>query len=374
MFWRSNSNLLKLKKLARNLQVKITDEIPPMFLRQNPINFKEDLMVNTVLDKKPHFTMETAEWMFRKMLEIRYFEDKVHEIFAQGKLPGFVHLYAGEEAVAVGVCANLFETDMITSTHRGHGHCIAKGCDINGMMAEIYGKLTGLCKGKGGSMHIADLDKGMLGANGIVGGGFPLACGAALTAKYKKTRDVVACFFGDGANNQGTFHEGLNLASIWKLPVIFVAENNGYAEATPVSYASSCKTIANRAAAYNMPGVRVDGKDVVAVYEAAKEAIERARRGEGPTLIECVTYRNYGHFEGDNQKYKTEQERKTHLYENDAILRFKQYLLDNELMSEEGIKAMEERVRETIERAVKFAEDSPYPKKHDLFTDVYVSY
>ncbi|MGJ7921639.1 thiamine pyrophosphate-dependent dehydrogenase E1 component subunit alpha [Neobacillus sp. LXY-4] len=331
-------------------------------------------MVKTVLVKKPHFTMETAEWMFRKMLEIRMFEDRVHEIFSEGKLPGFVHLYAGEEAVAVGVCAHLFDSDMITSTHRGHGHCIAKGCDLNGMMAEIYGKITGLCKGKGGSMHIADLDKGMLGANGIVGGGFPLACGAALTAKYKNTKDVVACFFGDGANNQGTFHEGLNLAAIWKLPVIFVAENNGFAEATPVTYAASCKTIADRAISYNIPGIRVDGKDVVAVYNAAREAIERARRGEGPTLIECVTYRNYGHFEGDAQKYKTEQERKMHLKENDAILRFKKYLLDNELMSEEGIRALEERVREAVENAVVFAEKSPYPEARDLFTDVYVSY
>ncbi|AGK54225.1 acetoin:2,6-dichlorophenolindophenol oxidoreductase alpha subunit [Bacillus sp. 1NLA3E] len=331
-------------------------------------------MVKTALEMKTNITMGKAEWMYRKMLEIRTFEDRVHEIFAQGKLPGFVHLYAGEEAVAVGLCAHLHDSDKITSTHRGHGHCIAKGCDLNGMMAEIYGKITGLCKGKGGSMHIADLHKGMLGANGIVGGGFPLACGAALTSKYKNTGDVSVCFFGDGANNQGTFHEGVNLAAIWKLPVIFVAENNGYAEATPFTYASSCKTIADRAIAYNIPGIRVDGKDVVAVYEAAKEAIERARRGEGPTLIECVTYRNYGHFEGDAQKYKTEQEKRENLQERDAILNFRKYILDNQLMAEEELMSLEALVRDEVEKAIRFAEESPYPDASELLTDVYVSY
>ncbi len=234
---------------------------------------------------------EQVRWMYEKMNQIRFFEDKVHDIFETGVLPGFVHLYAGEEAVAVGVCAHLTEKDSITSTHRGHGHCIAKGCDLDGMMAEIYGKVTGLCKGKGGSMHIADVEKGMLGANGIVGGGFPLAAGAGLTAKLKKTGAVAVCFFGDGANNHGTFHEGINLAAIWNLPVVFVAENNGFGEATPCSYASSCKSIADRAVGYNIPGEKVDGKDVEAVYEVAQKAIERARNGEGPTLIECVTYR-----------------------------------------------------------------------------------
>ncbi|SDM74242.1 pyruvate dehydrogenase E1 component alpha subunit [Fictibacillus solisalsi] len=319
-------------------------------------------------------TSDRAQWMYRKMLEIRKFEDKVHELFSLGKLPGFVHLYAGEEAVAVGVCSHLTDYDSITSTHRGHGHCIAKECGLNGMMAEIYGKVTGLCKGKGGSMHIADFDKGMLGANGIVGGGFPLACGAALTAKYKKTNNVSVCFFGDGANNQGTFHEGINLAAIWKLPVVFVAENNGYGEATPFSYASSCKTIADRAHGYNIPGITVDGKDILAVYKAAEEAVERARRGEGPTLIECVTYRNYGHFEGDAQKYKVEEDKKEHKETKDAIINFRKYLLEKEMFAENELAEIENAVDLAIEEAVKFSEDSEYPEPSDLLNDVYVSY
>ncbi|KSU85471.1 pyruvate dehydrogenase E1 component alpha subunit [Fictibacillus enclensis] len=319
-------------------------------------------------------TNDRAQWMYRKMLEIRKFEDKVHELFSLGKLPGFVHLYAGEEAVAVGVCSHLTDYDSITSTHRGHGHCIAKECGLNGMMAEIYGKVTGLCKGKGGSMHIADFDKGMLGANGIVGGGFPLACGAALTAKYKKTNNVSVCFFGDGANNQGTFHEGINLAAIWKLPVVFVAENNGYGEATPFSYASSCKTIADRAHGYNIPGITVDGKDILAVYKAAEEAVERARRGEGPTLIECVTYRNYGHFEGDAQKYKVEEDKQEHKETKDAIINFRKYLLEKEMFAENELVEIENAVDLAIEEAVKFSEDSEYPEPSDLLNDVYVSY
>ncbi len=319
-------------------------------------------------------TKEKAVWMYQKMLEIRHFEDRVHQLFAKGILPGFVHLYAGEEAVAAGVCAHLNDEDTITSTHRGHGHCIAKGCDLKGMMAEIYGKSAGLCKGKGGSMHIADFDKGMLGANGIVGGGFPLACGAALTAKYKKTKNVSVCFFGDGANNQGTFHEGINLAAIWKLPVIFVAENNGYGEATPFSYASSCESIVDRAAAYGIPGIRVDGKDAAAVFQAAGRAIERAKNGEGPTLIECMTYRNYGHFEGDAQRYKTNEERAVHQEEKDAIAAFKSELLAKGLMSEEEQSRIEKEVEEAIEEAVAFSEKSAYPEETELLTDVYVSY
>ncbi|WP_339208936.1 thiamine pyrophosphate-dependent dehydrogenase E1 component subunit alpha [Bacillus sp. FSL R5-0432] len=319
-------------------------------------------------------TKEKAVWMYQKMQEIRQFEDRVHALFTKGILPGFVHLYAGEEAVAVGVCAHLNERDSITSTHRGHGHCIAKGCDLKGMMAEIYGKATGLCKGKGGSMHIADFDKGMLGANGIVGGGFPLACGAALTAKYKKTENVSVCFFGDGANNQGTFHEGINLAAIWKLPVIFIAENNGYGEATPFSYASSCKSIVDRAAGYNIPGIQVDGKDVMAVYQAAEQAIERAKNGEGPTLIECMTYRNYGHFEGDAQRYKTNQEKTEHQEERDAITLFKNELIKQQLLTNGELSNIEAAVTEAIDEAVQFSEESEYPDQTELLTDVYVSY
>ncbi|MFE5473053.1 thiamine pyrophosphate-dependent dehydrogenase E1 component subunit alpha [Bacillus safensis] len=319
-------------------------------------------------------TKEKAVWMYQKMQEIRQFEDRVHALFTKGILPGFVHLYAGEEAVAVGVCAHLNEKDSITSTHRGHGHCIAKGCDLKGMMAEIYGKATGLCKGKGGSMHIADFDKGMLGANGIVGGGFPLACGAALTAKYKKTENISVCFFGDGANNQGTFHEGINLAAIWKLPVIFIAENNGYGEATPFSYASSCKSIVDRAAGYDIPGIQVDGKDVMAVYQAAEQAIERAKNGEGPTLIECMTYRNYGHFEGDAQRYKTNQEKAEHQEERDAITLFKNELIKQQLLTNGELSNIEAAVAEAIDEAVTFSEESEYPDHTELLTDVYVSY
>jgi pyruvate dehydrogenase E1 component alpha subunit len=330
--------------------------------------------MNMTEAQKLELSRDQAIWMYRKMVEIRKFEDRVHELFARGILPGFVHLYAGEEAVAVGVCAHLNEKDSITSTHRGHGHCIAKECDLNGMMAEIYGKVTGLCKGKGGSMHIADLEKGMLGANGIVGGGFPLACGSALTAKVKGTNAVSVCFFGDGANNQGTFHEGINLAAIWKLPVIFVAENNGYAEATPFTYASSCTDIAQRATGYNIPSVIVDGKDVMAVYKAAQEAVIRARNGEGPTLIECKTYRNYGHFEGDAQKYKKEEEKQIHLDERDSIQIFRKYLLSARLLTEQELESIDNDVEKAISEAVQFAEESPFPSADELLTDVYVSY
>lgn len=323
--------------------------------------------------KQKHLSKEKAHWIFQTMCEIRHFEDKVHEIFQTGALPGFVHLYAGEEAVAAGVCAHLTEQDKITSTHRGHGHCIAKGCDLNGMMAEIFGKATGLCKGKGGSMHIADVEKGMLGANGIVGGGFPLAVGAGLTAKLTKTDDVAVCFFGDGAGNHGTFHEGINLAAIWNLPVVFIAENNEFAEATPFTYASSCHSIADRAAGYNIPGESVDGKDVIAVYEAAERAIERARNGEGPSLIECRTYRNYGHFEGDAEKYKgTEQEK--HLNELDALRLFRQYATENDLLTNAELDEIDAQARDAVQKAVQFAENSPDPQPEELLKDVYVSY
>jgi TPP-dependent pyruvate/acetoin dehydrogenase alpha subunit len=237
--------------------------------------------------------------MYRTMKKIREFETKAAELFAEGSIPGFVHLYIGEEAVATGVCANLKDSDYITSTHRGHGHIIAKGGDLKYMFAELFGKATGYCKGKGGSMHIADADRGILGANGIVGAGHNIAVGAGLSAKYRGTDQVCVCFFGDGSTNQGTFHESLNLASIWKLPVIFVCENNLYGISMHQSRHQAIQDVADRAVAYNIPGVVVDGNDVLAVYEAAKEAIDRARNGQGPTLIECKTYRQRGHFEGD---------------------------------------------------------------------------
>ena len=247
--------------------------------------------------------------MYRKMLLIRYHDTKAGELYDSKKVVGYLHLYVGEEAVAVGACSCLEKTDYITSTHRGHGHCIAKGCDPKFMMAELYGKKTGYCKGKGGSMHIADIDLGMLGANGIVGGGPPLACGSALSAKVRGTDQVTLCFIGDGGTNQGTFHEALNLASIWDLPVVFIVENNLYAEATPQSYHQKIRDIAVRAAAYNIPGEVVDGNDVLAVYETVGKAVKRARNGEGPTLIECKTYRYFGHNAGDDDlKYRTVEE------------------------------------------------------------------
>lgn len=245
---------------------------------------------------------------YKRMRDIREFEDRLHEENTNGDIPGFIHLYSGEEAVAVGICENLTDKDYITSTHRGHGHCIAKGCDIHAMMLEIFGKDDGLCRGKGGSMHIADLDKGMLGANGIVGGGPPLAIGAALTAKTLKTGGVGLSFTGDGGSNQGLTFEAMNMAVVLKLPVIFVFENNGFGEGTGHDYAVGSKDIAGRAAGFGLPAVKVDGTDFFAVYEAAQTAIERARRGEGPSVIETITNRFYGHFEGDPGLIRSKEE------------------------------------------------------------------
>ncbi len=324
-------------------------------------------------EMEPELNREKLLGMYERMVQIREFEDLAGKNFAAGLVPGFVHLYAGEEAVAVGVCSHLTDADYITSTHRGHGHCIAKGVDIHGMVAELMGKSTGVCKGKGGSMHIADVDKGMLGANGIVGGGLPLACGAALTAKTLGTGAVAVCFFGDGASNQGTFHEALNLAAIWKLPVVFVCENNGYAEATPVAYHCSASDIANRAGAYEIPGVVVDGLDLFAVYEAAGEAIARARRGEGPTLLEAKTYRFYGHFQGDTITYRTEEE-VLRYRDRDPIAGAKKYIKEHGLATEEELDAIDARVVADLGQAWTDAQAAPWPHPEEALTDVYVSY
>lgn len=317
-------------------------------------------------------TVDKAKDMYKTMEDIRNFEDNVKRFFSQGLIPGFVHLYAGEEAIATGICAHLTDDDYITSTHRGHGHCIAKGGDLNGMMAEIFGKATGLNKGKGGSMHIADVDKGILGANGMVGAGFGLATGAGMKIKYKKEDNVAVCFFGDGASNEGLFHECLNMASIWKLPIIFVCENNFFAESTPQWYASASDTIAERAQAYDMPGVRVDGKDLMAVYEVSAEYIERARRGEGPALIECVTYRNYGHFEGDEQKYKNKEEGlEKNLADSDPLDVFREYAVEHGLLSEEELDEIRAQSEADIEAAVEFAKTSPEPSPEALYEDIF---
>ncbi|MBI1877199.1 MAG: thiamine pyrophosphate-dependent dehydrogenase E1 component subunit alpha, partial [Chloroflexi bacterium] len=285
---------------------------------------------------------EKLLWIYERMRLIREFEERLHKDFAGGKIPGFVHLYAGEEAVATGACANLTDSDFITSTHRGHGHCIAKGVDLKAMMAEIYGKATGACKGKGGSMHIADVSKGMLGANGIVGGGPPLACGAGLTSKIKGTGQVTICFFGDGASNQGTTMEGLNLAGIWKLPVVFICENNGYAETTSPKYSVSGQDIAARARGFGVPSLAVDGLDVLAIFEAVREAVERARRGDGPTFIEAQTYRYYGHFEGDTIRYRDKEEEEQYR-SRDCIQRFRQTLLNQGLVGEDELAALDQK-------------------------------
>jgi len=311
--------------------------------------------------------------VYERMRLIREFEDRAASEFAKGKIPGFVHLYAGEESMAVGVCHQLTDRDYITSTHRGHGHCIAKGMDVKAMMAELFGKATGSNLGKGGSMHVADVSKGMLGANGIVGAGGPLACGSGLMAKVKKTDQVTVCFFGDGAAEQGTMHESMNLASIWKLPVIFFCENNGFAQTTPARYHCAAEDIAGRATAYSMPGLAVDGTDFFAVREAVAEAIARARRGEGPTLIEGKGFRYYGHFQGDNLSYYTDQDRADQKA-RDPIDKFKKRVLERKLVSEQELAAVDAKCKQLVDEAVKFAEESPYPTLDKVFTDVYVSY
>ena len=311
---------------------------------------------------------EQAHWIYKTMNEIRFFEEKVHKIFSDGRIPGFVHLYVGEEAVATGVMSQLNDDDYITSTHRGHGHAIAKGCDLNGMMAESMGKRDGLGHGKGGSMHVAEIDKGMLGANGIVSGGFGLAIGASISIINQGKDNVAVCFFGDGAANEGNFHEGLNFASILDLPVLFICENNQFAEGTTHDYASASETIAERAAAYNMPGVRVDGMDVVEVYKATQEAVERAKKGEGPTLIECDTYRKYGHFEGDEQKVKSPDDRNA---DKNATVEFRKRAIEENWLTEKEADEIEKAAEQAVEDAVKFAEESELPDEDSLYKDVF---
>lgn len=311
---------------------------------------------------------------YRRMKTIREFEERVHVEFAKGGIPGFVHLYAGEEASAAGVCMNLTDDDKIASTHRGHGHCIAKGVDVKGMMAEIFGKRTGTCRGKGGSMHIADLDTGMLGANGIVGGGPPLVCGAALAAKFKGNGGVAVAFFGDGASNQGTTFESMNLAAAWKLPAVFVAENNGYAEATSAKFSVACGDVSTRAAGFGMPGVTVDGHDFFAVYAAMREAVERARRGDGPSLVEVKLDRFYGHFEGDNQNYRAPDEVKNIRATKDCLQRFRDRVTREHDIAPGELDAVDTDVARLIDDAVAAAVAAPDPAPEDLLTDVYIKY
>ncbi len=309
--------------------------------------------------------------MYRQMLTIRFFEEKVFELYGQNLVPGTIHLYAGEEGVAVGVCANLRKDDYITSTHRGHGHCIAKGARLDKTMAEILGRKTGYCKGKGGSMHIADFSVGMLGATAVVGAGIPIATGSGLSIKLRGSDQVAVCFFGDGASNQGTFHEGINMAAVWHLPVVFVCENNLYAMGTRHTRVMLVENIADRAAGYGIPGVVVDGNDVLAVFEAARVAVERARRGEGPTLLECKTYRLKGHSRFDPAAYRPKDEVNEWL-KKDAIARFQAKLLEMGIITESEIQRTVERARNDVEEATKFALESPLPEPDEALDDVYI--
>jgi len=310
---------------------------------------------------------------YRQMRLIREFEDTVHEEFSAGNIPGFVHLYAGEEASAVGVCLHLNEKDHIASTHRGHGHCIAKGCDPKAMMAEIFGRKDGLCGGKGGSMHIADLSKGMMGANGIVGGGPPLICGAALTAKTLNTGGVAIAFVGDGGSNQGTTLESMNLAKVWNLPAIFVFEDNGYAESTASSWAVAGDLV-ERGKAYGLPARRVDGHDFFEVWDAAREAIERARNGEGPSVLHVKFMRYYGHFEGDAMTYRAPGEVDRLKAEKDCLKLFRQRVTEAGLLEPAQLDEIDQEARRIIDQALAEAKAAPAPTEADLLTDVYASY
>ncbi len=311
---------------------------------------------------------------YRMMKTIREFEERVHVEFATGDLPGFVHLYAGEEAAGTGIMMHLHQEDYISSTHRGHGHCIAKGVDVKGMVAELYGRSSGTCHGKGGSMHIADLDMGMMGANGILGAGAPLACGAALASKYKKDGSVGISFLGDGASNAGNFLESLNLAAVWDLPVIFVVENNGYAQATSRDYAVAVDSYVDRALGFGMPGVTVDGTDFFAVYEASGEIISRARDGGGPSLLECNMIRFYGHFEGDAQTYRGSDEVEEIRKNRDCLKKFVQQVTEENYLSISDLEKIDKEISILIDEAFDEAKKAPPPTEADLLTDVYVNY
>ena len=309
--------------------------------------------------------------MYELMLDIRDFDLKVNQLVKRGMVPGMTHLSVGEEAANIGALSALNPDDLITSNHRGHGQVIGKGIDLNGMMAEIMGKATGTCKGKGGSMHIADLENGNLGANGIVGGGHGIAVGAAYTQKVKNTGKIVVCFFGDGATNEGSFHEALNLASVWKVPVIFYSINNGYGISTSIKKVTNIEHIYERAVAYGIPGYFIeDGNDVLAVYETFKKAVDYVRKGNGPVLIESITYRWFGHSSSDPGKYRTKEE-VDEWKKKDPILKFRKYLVENKLATDEELDKLEEVSKQKIEASVEFAKNSPEPTIESAFEDIY---
>ena len=313
---------------------------------------------------------ETLVLMLKRMWQIRYFESAVKDLFADGEIPGSVHLYLGQEAVAVGACTQLYADDYITSTHRGHGHIIAKGGELKYMMAELYGKATGYNKGKGGSMHIAWPELGILGANGIVGAGIPIATGAALSAKTRHTDQVTVCFFGDGASNEGAFHEALNIGSAFDLPVVYICENNLYGVGTRQENVRKVKDIADRASGYGIPGLAVDGNDVIAVYEAAGKGVERARRGDGPTLIECKTYRWRTHFEGEPDTYRPPEEVAA-WKKREPIAPFRQQLIDQGVITAQEADVMEQAVKDEVQAAIEFARQSPLPDLAIAMEDIY---
>jgi len=311
--------------------------------------------------------------LYRRMLLIRSFEEKAAALFAEGLIPGFIHLSIGEEASAVGTCSALRRDDYIATTHRGHGHLIAKGADLTKMFAELFGKRSGYCKGKGGSMHIADFSRGILGANGVVGGGFPIIVGAALSIKLRNTSQVAVVFFGDGAANRGTFHEACNMAAIWKLPMVFICENNFYASTTPVDYALAGGSVAKRACAYGIPGQVVDGNDVLEVRQAVERAVKRAREGKGPSIVENKTYRFRGHFEGDPQKYRSEEEVQRFMKEHDPIERFKKRLMNEKVLTRTLDRQIRADIKEAIDNAAQVALESPDPSPSEALTDLYTN-
>ncbi len=317
-----------------------------------------------------HFSPDVLKDAMRQMYLIRRFEEGAEDSYMRGLVHGTMHLSIGQEASAVGICLPLGDTDQITSTHRGHGHCIAKGAEVKRMFAEFFGKTTGYCKGRGGSMHIADVSKGNLGANGIVGGGLPIAVGAALSMKMQKRPDVVVSFFGDGANNEGAFHEALNMAAVWKLPVVFVCENNGYGMSTSTARSTAVPNVADRASAYAMPGVVVDGNDLSAVSEASVAAVERARAGDGPTLIECKTYRHRGHSKSDRNRYRTKEEIEEWIG-RDPIGRFETQLLEYGIAEQTEIDEIREAVEREIAEGIEFAKESPMPPVSEVTRYVY---
>ena len=316
---------------------------------------------------------ETLLHAFERMRTIREFEDRVHIKNQAGEIPGFIHLSAGQEASAVGICMHLDVDDHITSTHRGHGHSLAKGCDVGAMMDEIYAKRTGLCGGKGGSMHMADLSKGMIGANGIVGGGVPLAAGAALKSRVMGLDRVAVAFFGDGAFNEGATLETMNLAKVLNLPLIFAMENNGYGEATPADYAIAGR-IEERAAGFGLKTFAVDGHDFFEVYETAGEAIASVRAGGGPVFLHISVYRYYGHFEGDAASYRPDGEAETVKDQRDCLMLFRNKAVASGLVSDVDLDIVEAKVVERLDRAVEHAIAAPLPESGDLLTDVYVAY